>query len=364
MGKKADGSRWQERITVEASNKTDARRLIEAEKVRLLQAAPVASDPRHETVGQYLHRWLDKSVHLSTGARTAQQYRRLVNNHVLSRIGHIRLTELTSIQVREMFGEMRVEGNLRTGGTLAFGTLYLIKSILQRALQEADLPSNPVKGIKLSATKQKPAERISLEAHQVHTLLRTVQGSRWRIAVWLGVYLGLRLGELLALRWSDIDGKKVTIRRNLVQYDDGTQEMKPPKNDEVRPLVLCPALLQELQRHRDEQEVMKHKLGDLWEDEDLVFPGPCGRPWNYGTVNGLIWRYLAKACVEAGLPRISYHNLRHTCATLMLDKNVPLDATSKWLGHSDIRTTAEIYRHHTHSTLENTASAIGDAIGL
>jgi integrase len=156
-------------------------------------------------------------------------------------------------------------------------------------------------------------------------------------AVFFAAYTGCRRGEILAVRWSDVDleGKTVTIARSLTER----MAFKLPKNDRVRTLAMSEALCAALRSHKADQAKEKLFLGGTYKDSDLVFAHADGSPidpWNFGSA--------VRDCIaRSGVPSVTLHGLRDTHASLLAKAGVPLEVVSKRLGHSNIAITAERY---------------------
>ena len=160
-------------------------------------------------------------------------------------------------------------------------------------------------------------------------------------AVAFAIYTGARRGEVLGLRWSDLGGNSVTIRRSLARTNSLGLFLKEPKNGKARTIALPSALVTILEQHLKEQQRERDVLGAGYKDDDLVFARPDGslvNPRNFGT-------RVVELAERAKVKAITLHCLRDTHASLLAKKGVPLEVVSKRLGHADIRVTAERYLH-------------------
>ncbi|MFY9884298.1 MAG: site-specific integrase, partial [Candidatus Cybelea sp.] len=177
-------------------------------------------------------------------------------------------------------------------------------------------------------------------------------------AVAFSVYTGARRGEVLAVKWSDVnlEGRLVTIRRSLAETRSAGRFFKEPKNGKARTIALPALLVGVLEEHRERQH-QERKASDAYKDDDLVFARPDGsfaRPWNYAAA-------VKDLAQRAGLKRISLHDLRDTHASLLAANGVPLEVVSKRLGHSSIGVTAERYLH-VYSDRDAAAASVLDTL--
>jgi integrase len=186
-----------------------------------------------------------------------------------------------------------------------------------------------------------------LSADEARILLAAVEGDRLEALYVLALTTGMRRGELLALRWTDVDlharAPAVHVRATLRYQNADTYFFDPPKTDKSRRRIgLSSTALEALRAHRTRQLEERLAVGVVWRDEDLVFCTPiggalCGNHFSERDFQALLTR--------AGLPRIRFHDLRHTCATLLLRRGVHPKVVSELLGHSTVTMTLDRYSH-------------------
>ena len=165
----------------------------------------------------------------------------------------------------------------------------------------------------------------------------------------------------MGLQWSSIDleSGRLTVRQSL-QRIDGEYALVPPKTAQSRRSIMLPAFaVAALRAHRDRQAFERTRAGERWEDRDLVFTSPTGHPLHGATVT----RRFQKLLAEAGLERMRFHDLRHSCASLLLAQGVPLSSIMDVLGHSSITTTRNVYAHLGDELRSEAARAMDAAIG-
>jgi integrase len=180
---------------------------------------------------------------------------------------------------------------------------------------------------------------------QVEDLLQVARDERLEALYALSVHLGLRQEESLGLRWDDVDLDRGTlqVRRTLSTAKGGPRFTEPKTARSRRRIKLTAEAVGALRRHRVGQNKERLKAGDLWQDDDLVFCSLVGTPLNHNNVSNRPFKPLLK---RAGLPASTrFHDLRHTCATLLLSRNVNPKKVQELLGHSSITTTLDTYSH-------------------
>lgn len=180
-------------------------------------------------------------------------------------------------------------------------------------------------------------------------------------AVAFSIYTGARRGEVLGLRWSDLDleSNRVTIRRSLTRTHGKGLFFKEPKNGKARTIALPSPLATILEQHKEKQQAERDLLGDGYKDDNLVFARPDGSlvsPRNYGT-------RVVELAERAKVTAITLHCLRDTHASLLAKKGVPLEVVSKRLGHQEIRTTYERYLSVYQERDAQAASALDSLVG-
>lgn len=183
-----------------------------------------------------------------------------------------------------------------------------------------------------------------LSPEQARRLLEAARGDRLEALYVLAVHCGLRQGELLGLRWEDVDLEAGTlhVRRTLTLAKDGPKFMVPKTAKSRRQIRFTTGAVEALKRHHDRQFEECTRLTGLWQDYGLVFATTIGTPINPRNLTGRSFKPLLK---QAGLPDIRFHDLRHTCATLLLRRSVHPKLVQELLGHATIAVTLDTYSH-------------------
>jgi integrase len=177
----------------------------------------------------------------------------------------------------------------------------------------------------------------------------------------LAVTTGLRQGELLGLKWDDIDLEIGTlqVRRTLTTAKDGPVLSVPKTKGSRRTVRLAQTALEALRSHLERQLEEIDQASDLWRENGLIFASEIGEPLSRQHITAHRFKSLLK---RAGLPEIRFHDLRHTCATLLLSKNVNPKVVSEMLGHASIAITLDTYSHVLPNMQERAAKAMEDAL--
>ena len=306
-------------------------------------------DAENLTLEDYLDRWLMASVRDTVRQRTWERFEQIARLHIKPALGRLRLKALAPTHVRSLYRE-----KLDTG--LAPRTVQYIHTTLHKALKDAVadalVPRNVTEGIKAPRPKRK--EVNALTADQAQTFLSMARGDRFKALYVVAVHCGLREGELLGLRWEDIDLDTGTlaVRRTLSETKSSGHIFEPPKNGKGRNVRLA---IEALKRHLAAQNEERLRLGILWRDQGLVFPSRKGTTMN---AKNLTARSFKPILERAGLPNIRLHDLRHTCATLLLSKGVHPKLVQELLGHATISITLDTYSHVLPGMGDQTATAM------
>jgi integrase len=339
--------------------KRDAK-AAEAEALRRIRDG-VFVEPSRLTLGAYLTRmWLPSMVS-QVRATTLGGYRHNVRAYIVPRLGHVPLQRLTTARVGALYGEL-VDSGGHDGRPLSPKTVRYVHTTLRRALRDAVADGLVARNVAAQARAPR-ARRVELHtwtAVQVGTFLASVREDRLYPAWLLLATLGIRRGELLGLRWMDVDltTGRIAIRHTLVMVD-GKPAMAEPKTAKGRrSLTLEPVVLDALRAHRTRQAAERLAWGADYTDSGLVITTEDGRPMHPETLSGLFVRQ-AK---QAGLPQIRLHDLRHSVASILLARGVHPKVVSELLGHATIALTLDTYSHVIPSLQQEAADVVAAAV--
>jgi integrase len=239
---------------------------------------------------------------------------------------------------------------------------HVAHKALDQAVKWNLIPRNPADAVK--APTPAPKEMHPLAAEQARAMLEAARGDRLEALYVLALHTGMRIGELLALNWADVDlhAATVRVRRTLTRGQDGRGYVvgATTKSGKGRRVRLTPRAVEALKRHRANQAEGKLKAGGLYQDQDLVFAGEGGNTINPSNLRNRSFKPLLE---RAGLPRITFHDLRHTCASLLFQRNVHPKFVQELLGHASVAITLDTYSHMLPGMGSEAANAIGEALG-
>jgi integrase len=310
------------------------------------------------TVGEYLARWISHSVRDTVSQKTYERYESIVRVHLSPALGRIRLKALTPDHVRGLYREKLDSG-------LAPRNVLHIHRTLSKALRQATddglIPRNAAASVKPPRPRSEEMQPLSRD--QVRTLLDTVRDDRLEALYVLAVTAGLRQGELLALKWEDVDlegtNPTLQVRRSLSETR-GRRSFVTPKSGRGRHIRLSKQAVSALRAHRKRQLEERVRKAGLWEDHGLIFPSEVGTPMSGRN----LYRAFKIRVKRASLPQtLRFHDLRHTCATLLLRQGVNPKFAQELLGHADISLTLNTYSHVLPDMGDAAAGGMDAALG-
>jgi integrase len=317
------------------------------------------------TVAVYLtQRWLP-SKQLTLRASTWDAYRRVIDLHVVPRIGRVPLRHVRPDHLERLYADLLDAGRADGTGGLHNKTVVEIHMVLRRALDDAVrrgwIVTNPARVA--HAPKRRPLASTTSRvwnAQQLQAFLDSTSDHRYHAALWLTANTGMRRGEILGLRWGDVDldTAHLSVTRSLVSVGYELHETRGKSRTARRPINLDPRTVEILYqwRHRRQDEDPEF---DRDNPDEHVFARPNGAP----THPQLLSDAFKKLVRRSGLPTIRFHDLRHTHATLLLKAGVPIKVVSERLGHSTPGFTMATYQHVIPGMQEHAAQTFADLLG-
>lgn len=310
----------------EATNRLLAAQLEMRQRHLRLERAPA--------VAEYLEYWLHQSVKPRLRPLTFAGYSVNVHKHLVPTLGKIRLDRLTPQHVQEMINE-------RLGAGFSTKSVRYMHQVLRTALELArrwELIDRNVASLVDPPRRVRPKIK-PLTPDEARKFLDGVRGHRLEALFSVALAMGLRQGEALGLRWEDVDTTQGVLRvRNQLQRINGQLTLVEPKTERSRrTLVVPPIILQRFRDHELRQVAEKQWAGSKWVETGFVFTNQSGGPMQARNVI----REFHKVLKSAELRRIRFHDLRHSCATLLKVQEVPDQVVMEILGHSDISTTLQ-----------------------
>lgn len=337
--------RWKVDITIEDYTRRSyyfktEKEAVEGRRKLLNELAQgrLATGPQR-TVKDYLEDWLENvqkdRLHISSYVK----YKKLINSYIVPAFGDIPLQKLTPQRVQKLYADKLKQ-------KLSPKMVSCIHGVLHVALENAvkwNLIARNVCDV-VSLPRVPKTEKQVLTKRQAHVLLEHVKKHRLEAILVLAVTTGLRRGEMLALRWRDVDFEdgSVQVRRTVDYIPHYGYVENEAKTARGQCKVMLPSfVMNTLQVHRLQQQETRNKVGSDWVEKDLIF---CGLQGDYFNPNYLL-RMFKKVLVEAGLPHMRIHDLRHSAATILLSMGVHPKVVQEILGHSTISMTMDTYSH-------------------
>ena len=313
---------------------------------------------RKYTVGQWMDEWFEAYAKVKVRPSSHQTYKGYIENHIKPNIGDIPIEKLTSLQLQKFYRLLLTEGRVprieseKQPKGLSAKTVrninQVISSAMDMAVRHKLILTNPTEGCELPKIEHR--EMKTLPAEQLGAFLREAKESGVYELYYMDLATGLRRGELLGLKWEDIDLQNgiIHVRRQVARVDGEVKEMPLKTKNSYRNISISQdavAMLTEMEAHRS---------------SDYVFPSSTGGLISPDSVNNMLHRVLKRA----GLPSIRFHDLRHTFATLALQNGVDIKTVSGILGHFSAGFTLDTYAHVTNSAQKEAARTMGNVLAV
>lgn len=291
------------------------------------------------TMQEYLEDWLEKTHKHTVRLGTYLNYQKLLRNYLVPGLGKVKLQKLTAPQVQAFYSAKLQEG-------LSPKTVTNIHGFLHKALDNAVRWNIVSRNVCDAVTPPRvPRKELNfLTQDQAATLLQEVKAHKLEALLTVAITTGLRRGELLALRWQDINFELGTIQvKRAVSYHQvyGYVESEPKTSRSRREIMLASFVVEVLTKHQQQQKEQRLAADSDWTDKNLVFTNATGDFYSPSTLVKAFRRFLKKV----GLPHMRFHDLRHSAATILLTMKVHPKVVQEILGHSQITTTMDIYSH-------------------
>src|SRR5215218_3152741 len=340
--------RWEARYTIHTVEgpkrkvlygKTRAEVAAKLTKAMADRDGGLVFDDENLRVEEYLDRWLRGSVRGNVKPITYESYERIIRVHVVPTLGRVKLDKLNPLHLQSLYRE-------RLDSGLSPRTVQYVHVVMHRALKQAVrwglVPRNVSEAVDPPRIHRKEMRPLSPE--QARTFLEAARQDRLEALYVIALHCGLRQGELFGLRWDDVDLEVGILRvnRTLSRTKDGPAFTVPKTPKSRRTVQLTNGAIEALKRHSERQAEEMVRVDTLCQDQGLVFASQIGTPMNRQNLNSRSFKPLLE---RAGLPNIRFHDLRHTCATLLLGKGVHPKFVQELLGHATIAVTLDTYSH-------------------
>jgi integrase len=305
---------------------------------------------------EYLSRWLEDSVKDTVRNTTYERYEQISRTHIIPMLGDVKLKTLSPTHVRGLYKEKLQ--------TLSPRTVQYIHVTLHKALKQAVndglIPRNATEAVRPPQVRREEIRPLTPE--QAKMLLDAAHGDRLEALYALAIHTGLRQGELLGLKWEDVDLEtgSLHVKRTLTTARGGPRLAAPKTKGSRRRVSLTKGAVDALRAHLARQLEEIDRAGSLWQENGLVFASETGEPLDRRDITSRQFKPLLK---RVKLPeKTRFHDLRHTCATLLLTKNVNPKVVSEMLGHSNIAITLDTYSHVLPNMQDSAARALEEAL--
>lgn len=347
-GSQRSNGRWRVRVSARAGTRDfygrthkEARAKADAWSKAAAEISPVHRRASRITLVEWLAEWLDEARgHLKP--QTWSRYERFARLQLVPVLGRVRLAELRPDDIARLHAALR---GTDLSGTSQHHAHVVLGTALQAALDRGLIAANPARAVR--APKLTTRERTILSREEARNLIGGSRDDPYHALYVLALTTGMRIGELLALQWRDVDLERstLTVKGTVVRTLDGDLAIHDPKTRSARRQIAL-------------SSVALSALGAKPRGDGLVFPSPRGDLMSSQNMSSRHFRPMAK---RAGCPRsVTLHDLRHTCATHLLEDGVPAHVVSRMLGHASVAITLSIYAHVTPRLLD-AASAAMDA---
>ena len=318
-------------------------------------------EPTKMTTGEWLQRWIDVYVKNSKKKRlrTIETYESVVRRHLIPAFDKIPLQQLSAGHIQHYYNTSE----------LASSTLEQHHAILHQALKVATINErllnvNPAEMVVEKPVAEKNFDMQVWDEEGVRRFLTVARDAGTEVEAFytLAIETGMRKGELCGLMWDDVDinARRISVRRTLLKAGP-EPVLGVPKTGRGRAITISPQTASLLRKHQLRQKELKLSLGGAYKDRDFVFAKENGDPIQ---INNFGQRSFANLIESAGVKKIRFHDLRHTCATLLLAKGVNPKIVQERLGHSDISMTLNRYSHVTPTMQDQAARLLGDALEI
>jgi integrase len=315
-------------------------------------------DASNQTVSGYMTHWLEDFAKANLASRTYHNYKLQIREQIVPAFGKMKLSKLDTPNIQALY-TVKLQDGLKPA------SVRYIHAVLRCALEKAvDLKliaRNPAASARPPKIRQE--EITPLDVEQVQVLLEAAKGDRFECLYVLSLMCGVRMGESLGLRWSDVDleAGSLRIHRQLQRVrEGGGLVFSEPKNASRRTIDLPQRTLEALISHRKRQIELQLRAGAKCQDNDLVFSTTIGTAVD---AQNVVNRHFKPMLRRAGLPDIRWHDLRHTCATLLLSRGTHPTYVQKLLGHASVQLTLDRYSHWMPSMGKHTANAMDEVLG-
>ena len=310
------------------------------------------------TVTMWMNEWFENVAKIKVRPSSHQTYRGYIDHHIAPNIGSIPLEKLTTMDLQKLYRKLmntgrveRIEAKQQPKGLSAKTVRNInqvISSAMDFAVAQKIIPENPCKAVALPKVEHK--EMQTIPAEQLQAFLREAKATGVYEMYYIELATGLRRGELLGLKWTDIDWPNgiIKVRRQVARVDGQIVEAPLKTKNSYRAVTISQQAIEVLKQQKEKT------------NDEYVFPSPNGGPISPDSVNNMLKRVLARA----GIPKVRFHDLRHTFATIALQNGVDIKTVSGMLGHFSAGFTLDTYAHVTTAAQKAAADTMGNVLSV
>ena len=310
------------------------------------------------TVTMWMNEWFENVAKIKVRPSSHQTYRGYIDHHIAPNIGNIPLEKLTTMDLQKLYRKLlnkggvdRVEAKQQPEGLSAKTVRNInqvISSAMDFAVAQKIIPENPCKAVALPKVEHR--EMQTIPAEQLQAFLQEAKATGVYEMHYIELATGLRRGELLGLKWTDIDWQNgiIKVRRQVARVDGQNVEAPLKAKNSYRAVTISQQAIEVLKQQKEKT------------NDEYIFPSPNGGSISPDSVNNMLKRVLARA----GIPKVRFHDLRHTFATIALQNGVDIKTVSGMLGHFSAGFTLDTYAHVTTAAQKEAADTMGNVLSL
>lgn len=294
---------------------------------------------------EWLNQWYTMYLEDNLSASTLRGYRYQIDTYLIPSLGNIPIQNLSTMQIQKLVNDLKQESPVshKPMSSKSVKNIFInLSAALDKAVDLDMLKKNPCQKVELPKCEKHEVQVY--DEKEVEKLIRCATGTDMELIIMLSLSLGLRRGEMIALRWTNVDLKNgiVHIRENRVEGLNGTVVTKKPKSQAgIRDIPLSDSLIELLKEHKEKYAAVQKKYGVGYNNDDYVICQAKGQPYKPFSFTKKFRTFLDKN----NLRHIRYHDIRHTNASIMLSQGISPKVAQQRLGHSDFSTTMNIYSH-------------------
>ncbi len=358
-----DNKRIRKSKTVSAKSKREAERklaeyIVECEQKYSLEGSTM-------TFEQFSKKWIEEYAKPNLSPVTVEGYERELKNRINPALGKIILTELKPMHIIHFYNDLltapRLDGKEGTlSGRSRNNVHRILSSMLTNALYWQLISENPIKRVRPPKQEKHVAKFYNEEETVKMLSCLESEELKYKVAVHIAIFTGMRRGEILGLEWGDIDfdKKEIHLERTSVYTETNGVIEKDTKTHTARTVSIPAELCELLKKYRKHWLEQKLKLGSIWQETERLMIQWDGKPMFPATLSHWFGKFLKKN----DLPQITFHELRHTSATLLINLGIDVATVAKRLGHAQNSTTLNFYTHAISSADKAAAERLGERL--